>query len=376
MTSIQTASNNSMAQQPSLWARRMASKAAVTKSDVNATFHRSSHSWGSGKDSSSDFDVNVLSLILEMPLAKLESMRLPVIEDGQCSSGSRSSKAVKHLQNSSKQLYVEVQTAQTAVKAALHVMAEDQFDKPCHLVLETNSLSTSYAQTRSGQLLSPTSPLSPLSPLSPADSNFTATDSESPEGGEPQKRKGRARMSQEKRKRLARRREREALIAAMQSYANGGPSPLLSQLPNMSSLPMLRRPSASSSSGMSSPRLETGLTLKTSFSPWYESSEHHERELPSPALTIGSVGTESSLNTPQTSPCKSDYSAQSLDSGLLRLPTLVVEPPSPQRLGLYSGAHATGYKTHGHAISQKLMYQSQSHDEGAFTYNRLPHLIS
>lgn len=259
---------------------------------------------------------------------------------------------------------LEMHAAHTAVKAALDVLEEPSLKRGLRI---STSVGAGNGQSPNGGALGLrgclTAPLSPSlsSPVSPAESCFSGTESDGT------KKKGRARMSQEKRKRLARRREREALISNLaptsdhhqqqqflmqqqqqQQYAMHGadahsflghssapvnashfshsaPStPMRSYFApsNGSGFPFSSSPTAASSNydaafstPLSSPRAVGFMT-----------------DLPSPALTTASLADTSgfgSVGTPSSSPTA--YGAKGMDISSSP-PTLVIQPPSPQRM--------------------------------------------
>ncbi|KAI3480115.1 hypothetical protein L1887_57714 [Cichorium endivia] len=168
----------------SIWARRMITKSVPT--------------------SDAEVELNVLSLLLDVPLAALDEHELatsPVALHTPASPwapGPVSDMGFAH----ASPLSLEMHAAQTAVKAALDVLEEPSLSRGLRI-------STAIPAAAGGRGCL-TAPLSPAlsSPVSPAESCFSTAD-------EGLKKKGRARMSQEKRKRLARRREREALVATL-----------------------------------------------------------------------------------------------------------------------------------------------------------------
>lgn len=185
-------------------------------------------------------------------------------------------------------LDLDMHAAQVAVKAALDVLEEPSLSRG--LRISTSNANTNALGLR-GCLTAP------LSPVSPAESSFSGDESG-------QKKKGRARMSQEKRKRLARRREREALVSG------------LSQQDYHLSLD-------ESKSAPTSPMQSYFPTT-----PLYNTTSGWEG-MPSPALTTTSLRTSSwgSIGTPHSSPFGGSEGLVSSSP-----PTLVIQPPSPQRL--------------------------------------------
>ncbi|SPO22311.1 uncharacterized protein UTRI_00989 [Ustilago trichophora] len=306
----------------SIWARRMITKSVPT--------------------SEAEVELNVLSLLLDVPLASLDETTLscpvsPVslhspssgpwsnsigldnvgsldaIGRTSCSPMLRGKSADCFYQDDHSW---EMHTAQTAVKAALDVLEEPSLSRGLR-ISTTNQLGGGGWGNRACL----TAPLSPAlsSPVSPVESSFSATESDGI------KKKGRARMSQEKRKRLARRREREALVAAITTpsnsdlhmpqqqlqYSHSAPvTPIRSQfnpIVSASGFPFGGYDAFSSSSPISSPRLF---------------------DLPiSPALTSASTAAFGSVATPSSSPISSLTDTLSSSP-----PTLVIQPPSPQRL--------------------------------------------
>lgn len=217
---------------------------------------------------------------------------------------------------------LEMHAAQTAVKAALDVLEEPS--------LGGRGLRIS---TGGGGALGLTAP------VSPEGSCF----SESEGGGV--KKKGRARMSQEKRKRLARRREREALVAALgQDSQQLGAGAELNhhQVQFSRSAPVTLMRSYFPSSGGGNSGAFGGFPFSTSPSsyhvPSYETAFNTPlssprsvgvAELPSPALTHASVTSGfGSIGTPSSSPTTTVMTSDPQSSP----PTLIVQPPSPQRV--------------------------------------------
>ncbi|KAJ1019432.1 hypothetical protein NDA16_004549 [Ustilago loliicola] len=302
----------------SIWARRMITKSVPTSDD--------------------EVELNVLSLLLDVPLASLDEQDLassPVslhgfsspwaIPPAPASAGfhmARSSSPFGAPIQRSKSMgyfnnpdHLEMHTAQTAVKAALDVLEEPTLSRGLRI-----STATASAGLGRGCL---TAPLSPASPVSPAESCFSAGEGEG-------KKKGRARMSQEKRKRLARRREREALVAALtqpaqqgllltqhqadeQFFSHSAPvTPMRSSFPSASGFAGFPFGGYEAfSTPLSSPRSTLGF------------------DLPSPALTTATVSSGfGSIGTPSSSPT----ALAPLGGEASSPPTLVVQPPSPQRI--------------------------------------------
>ncbi|SNX82754.1 uncharacterized protein MEPE_01460 [Melanopsichium pennsylvanicum] len=310
-----------------IWARRMITKSVPT--------------------SSAEVELNVLSLLLDVPLASLDEQNLSTSPVSQHSPISPWTTAMP-IENSwynyrtpspiappTMQLSMnedsnydgwEMHTAQTAVKAALDVLEEPSLSRG--LRISTNALAA-----QRGCL---TAPLSPAlsSPVSPAESCFSGAESDTI------KKKGRARMSQEKRKRLARRREREALVAALnnpQQVQAGDLQQYVSQSHNAAaqlsrSAPVTPiRPSHFTQTCNYNPGFPFSNTGYEAFSSPLSSPRGFQTDLPSPALTSASTAGFGSIGTPSSSPT----SLAPLDSGCnvsSSPPTLVVQPPSPQRL--------------------------------------------
>lgn len=323
----------------SIWARRMITKA------VPAT--------------DSEVELNVLSLLLDVPLASLDendlatspvSLHSPispwtpvsnapgVANIGELGSYRSPSPAPIVQRSKSMDYYqdgyhtLEMHTAQTAVKAALDVLEEPSLNRGL-------GISTAVNQPQEPALLSMRGCLTaPLSPVSPAESCFSSTEAEGT------KKKGRARMSQEKRKRLARRREREALVAVLtQQPSQNGAADVPQYLSQQSQHAAAQ---FSHSAPTTPPRNQFAQTAFGGF-PFSSNSTTHSSyepfstplssprsvlgfELPSPALTNTSLATSShfgSIDTPSSSP-----SALASTMGEASPPTLVVQPPSPQRL--------------------------------------------
>ncbi|GAC96868.1 cytoplasmic dynein 1 intermediate chain 2 [Pseudozyma hubeiensis SY62] len=255
---------------------------------------------------------------------------------------------------------LEMHAAQTAVKAALDVLEEPSLNRGLRI---STSLSQSPDGGNSlGLRGCLTAPLSPAlsSPGSPAESCFSGTESDGT------KKKGRARMSQEKRKRLARRREREALVAALtQQSSDGGVAAAemhnyVYQNSHLTSAPSASHfshsapvtpvgsyfasstnstfgggfPFSSSPTEISSAAAAFNVAISSPRSRTFGFSAAAAADHPSPALThasvatsssaFGSIGTPSSSPTSVLSPIGSDASSSP--------PTLVVQPPSPQRV--------------------------------------------
>ncbi|SPC60645.1 uncharacterized protein UHOD_02055 [Ustilago sp. UG-2017b] len=190
----------------SIWARCMMTKSVPT--------------------SDTEVELNILSLLLDVPLASLDEKDLvtcPVLLRGRSSpwaftpaastasagfsmTSSCSSLLAPAIQRCKSMDYLnqpdhlEMHTAQTAVRAALDVLQEPTLPRGLRICTTNNLAGMGRACL--------TAPLSPASPVSSAESCFSGSETDG-------RRKGRARMSQEKRKRLARRREREALLAAL-----------------------------------------------------------------------------------------------------------------------------------------------------------------
>ncbi|PWZ03388.1 hypothetical protein BCV70DRAFT_16012 [Testicularia cyperi] len=295
--------------QSSIWARRMVAKAAP--------------------HTESELELNVLSLMLGVSVASLEDKEEPD------SSAASSSTSVERLGDMYSSLSVEMQTAQTAVKAALDVLEESSLSHGLRISTMSNL----------GALGAPLSPglVSPVSPVSPAESCFSnASDSDST------RRKGRARMSQEKRKRLARRREREALLANMQMDPYATMSLPLS--------PGAYSPCSSSSFFGS----DSAANTPTSTSPF---------DFPSPALTACSLAsTSASLPTPSTSPTSLPPLQHGPSSRSASPPTLVIQPPSPQRLKSLgsSASHATAFSqnlNNSHVHHASLLLRQHQHQQ-------------
>ncbi|KAN0060864.1 hypothetical protein ACQY0O_006598 [Thecaphora frezii] len=404
----------------SLWARRRASKTALA-SNANAiasaiapavngsvaSFKPVSVALPTGRTSSevprSEVDMNVLSLVLDMPVLELDRVTSPT--SARCRSpwsphtpsqsphalnhaGFDSSEALDQLQGSDRGLLLEISTARTAVTSAFSLFSEldDEGDVPAAVAAAAPSWSKRasdglFVATAGHPSHAPWSGLgaplhqksrsagyasslpSPTMPVSPADSTFTLD-------GEPtgEKKKGRARMSQEKRKRLARRREREAAmrgeafgLAAQQQPQQQSQQPVqpLQQLYTAPATQTMHWSERSFDSTVTGSPWTVDVHL--SSSPVWESFS-----LPSlPEMTssrsssdsASSSSCSSNRSTPYTSPAKSvdwhhhhHYQQQSQQQlgmaattmpgwmsptaarkNLLQPPTLVVEPPSPQR---------------------------------------------
>ncbi|ETS62468.1 hypothetical protein PaG_03088 [Moesziomyces aphidis] len=271
----------------SIWARRMITKSVPT--------------------SDAEVELNVLSLLLDVPLAALDEHELatsPVALHTPASPWAPSPVSDMGFAHASP-LSLEMHAAQTAVKAALDVLEEPSLSRGLRI-------STAMPAAAGGRGCL-TAPLSPAlsSPVSPAESCFSTAD-------EGLKKKGRARMSQEKRKRLARRREREALVATL------GPSEL-HFLPHSShSAPVT--PVHSSFT----PHAFGGFP----FGAAYDTAPRDglAYDMPSPALTTASLAASSAAcSTPASSPTALAPVGDANSSP----PTLVVQPPSPQRHRLH-----------------------------------------
>lgn len=285
----------------SIWARRMMTKSVAT--------------------SESKVELNILSLLLDVPLASLDEKDLvtcPVSLPSRSSpwaftaasagfSMSRSCSSLlaptmqrcKSMDYLNQPDHLEMHTAQTAVRAALDVLQEPTLS--CGPRISTsNNLDAGMGRACL------TSPLSPASPVSSVESCFSGSETDG-------RRKGRARMSQEKRKRLARRREREALLAAL-------------CLPTQSALPDSCFSHSASSAGFA------GFEGYQDFSTANSSQRSGMRfELSSPTLrnaracsALGSIG------RPPSSPITPADSGVQCTSP----PRLVVQPPSPQCIRL------------------------------------------
>lgn len=247
---------------------------------------------------------------------------------------------------------LEMHAAQTAVKAALDVLEEPTLNRGLRI-----STSVGGAAAGNGGALGLrgclTAPLSPSlsSPVSPAESCFSGTESDGT------KKKGRARMSQEKRKRLARRREREAIISALTQTSGQQQQQLMLQQQHAvnaadmhSFLGQSHFASAShfSHSAPSTPMRSyfapscNGSGFPFSSSPTNASGNYEAAfstplssprangfmtDLPSPALTNTTATTAGFVRTPSSSPTA--LASMGSDSSP---PTLVVQPPSPQRI--------------------------------------------
>ncbi|EPQ28241.1 uncharacterized protein PFL1_04068 [Pseudozyma flocculosa PF-1] len=304
----------------SLWERRRASKqgatlvehaplASVHASSCSIPAPRSASTLGaigsrrtSAETPRSEVDINVLSLVLEMPLLQLDRASngplscppttttfrqaassasplppSPLSRTTMAASGGEeqpimrpfdSAEALHHLQGTDRTLACEINTARTAVTSALSIFSclddgddeNEADDDEGHLRAVGQHCHAADARRLPGlpsRLILPGrhdqnacagSPPSPTSPLSPADSTF-GTDSEAAGAiGADGKKKGRARMSQEKRKRLARRREREALVRA----SMGGGLDSLPYSPTSPSTPTSMLPSDFAAYGLSS----------------------------------------------------------------------------------------------------------------------------
>ncbi|SPO21502.1 uncharacterized protein UTRI_00989_B [Ustilago trichophora] len=313
----------------SIWARRMITKSVPT--------------------SEAEVELNVLSLLLDVPLASLDEASLtspispvslhspatassawsnsigldnvgPFDAIGRSASPIQRSKSADYYHQNDDHSW-EMHTAQTAVKAALDVLEEPSLSRGLRISTSvTSTISGSGGGGGQGNRGCLTAPISPAlsSPVSPAESSFSANESDGT------KKKGRARMSQEKRKRLARRREREALVASITTpstdmhmphmqmqYSHSAPvTPIRSQFhPSTTTGFPFAGYDAFASTPISSPRFF---------------------DLPaSPALTTASTATAGfgGLATPSSSPTST--LAETLSSSP---PTLVIQPPSPQRL--------------------------------------------
>lgn len=309
--------------------------------------------------SDAEVELNVLSLLLDVPLASLDEQDLassPVsmhsprspwsaspatlcIDSVRSEGGFRSPSPAPAVQRSRSMDYMyqdnadvnyqhplslEMHAAQTAVKAALDVLEE-----PC--LVRGLRISTALTNPAAGGCL--TAPLSPAlsSPVSPVESCFSGTESEGI------KKKGRARMSQEKRKRLARRREREAMVAALTTQQPLQLHPYQEQHYLSHSAPVT--PTRSSFAGFpfsSSPAPSSvGLNYDGWSTPLSSPSHRYTSDsyVPcSPALTTTSIATSSglgSIGTPASSPTALNPMFADASSSP---PTLVVQPPSPQRI--------------------------------------------
>jgi len=362
----------------SIWARRMITKSVPT--------------------TDAEVELNVLSLLLDVPLTSLDEQDLigsPVsmhsahspwssaaapgwhhidsMAEARSTTHLRSTSAARsmpgiHRSRSLDSAWfddgysLEMHAAQTAVKAALDVLEEPSLNRGLRISTAPSQCAAGAGANslRLGGCLS--APLSPAlsSPTSPAESCFSGTECDGT------KKKGRARMSQEKRKRLARRREREALVAALTQqplaqhgdYAGGaagagqvsylGDSHLASAACNSHlsySAPVTRMHSyfaASASrdraaicggfpfdsSASDAFAVSTPLSSPRSCTMGFAASE-----LASPALTHASVATTGSafgsIGTRASSPVSVAAGGSERSSSP---PTLVVQPPSPQRL--------------------------------------------
>ncbi|CBQ70779.1 conserved hypothetical protein [Sporisorium reilianum SRZ2] len=279
----------------SIWARRMVTKSTPT--------------------TDAEVELNVLSLLLDVPRAVLDSSAsapaspvspllassawavhaAPALQRAYTTGDVAALRAM-----SDEDEALEMHAAQVAVKAALDVLDEPTL----HGALRISTARDSYG------LAAPVSPAL-SSPTSPAESCFSDCEGAG-------KKKGRARMSQEKRKRLARRREREALLAALAQHDPHG----------YAAVDALSRsaPVTPTSASYFAPTTGFGAYPFSSysydaaaapFSPHSSPRGLSVDSLPSPALTHASVRTpaSSAASDPHSSP-----------------PTLVVQPPSPQRL--------------------------------------------
>ncbi|TKY89435.1 hypothetical protein EX895_001966 [Sporisorium graminicola] len=359
----------------SIWARRMITKSVPT--------------------TDAEVELNVLSLLLDVPIESLDDAQqqqqqqastapvspfcaqspwspLPLPVQGantfEAVPAGATSPALLPVQRSRSaggyfNESLEMHAAQTAVKAALDVLEEPSLS--CGL-----RISTSTSSNSNSNVLGLTAPLSPAlsSPTSPAESCFSE--------GEGAKKKGRARMSQEKRKRLARRREREALVVALSQQPEAASAsqqqhlqqqqfgmqtgeayfvahtahlsrsapvtPMCSYFPTthgssgFGGFPFAASPSPSSYHA-TPPSYEAVAAAAMAFSSPLSSPRtarfHAGTDLPSPALTHASSSPATaygSVGTPSSSPTS---------AAVLRLasdpqsspPTLVIQPPSPQR---------------------------------------------
>lgn len=331
----------------SIWARRMITKSVPT--------------------SDAEVELNVLSLLLDVPFTSLDEQDLattpvslhspvspwsatPVMRSNsiglETQPNSFRSVSPCPIQRSKSVDYfhehdsLDMHTAQTAVKAALDVLEEPSLSRGLRISTAV-ATSPSHPLAMRGCLTAPLSP-SLSSPVSPAESCFSGTESDGT------KKKGRARMSQEKRKRLARRRERDALVAAItqqqqpeQHAGDFQQNHYATQFSHSAPVTPVRSAFTSGFPGFPFNTGNAGAATGgyEAFSTPLSSPRSAMFEMPaSPALTSASTAGFGSIGTPSSSPMSLAHLDNTISSSP---PTLVVQPPSPQRLRIVRPAPIT-----------------------------------